>query len=279
MAGTGLTRAIRSFLANVLDDQCETICPRRALKLLMEPRVAEETWAFEHLSGPPAMVPAWRSRAERAAWFGAAAGLICIVPSFVVYMARYSALLPAMAWAQLLVETTSFSIFAGTVHSAAIALGLSLGTRAVPRVAGGALLGALSGALIAAIGCAHFGRKPVPYFGGGTLYATVAIGVLVFAVCHAHNETRSGSWRAAVGCTLLPLPVVLAFLALGGLLAPGVTQLDYATFKTFANTSGLAITGALGGAAGGALIGTWTATGAVLVARRSAPTLAPTASA
>ena len=132
-------------------------------------------------------------------------------------------------------------------------------------------MGSLSGALIAGAGCAHFGRKAVPYFGGGTLYATVAIGVLVFAVCHAHSETRSASWRAAARCTLLPLPLVLASLGFAAVLAPEVTRLDFVTIKRFVHTAGLAITGALGGAAGGAIIGAWTASGAVLMSRRTRP--------
>lgn len=232
---------------------------------------ADECWAFE--SRPvrsPGPSPA-RLRIERAAWFGALAGLICIVPGFLVYMARHSHLLPSIVWARLFVETTTFSVFTGVVHSSAIAAGLTLAQRGGRRFFGAMILGALSGAVVAAIGVVHFGSKAVPYFGGGTLYATVSMGVLVFAVCHAHNEVRSVSWRLSLRCTLLPVPFLAVLLIAVGLLLPSIITLDYMAFRGLVQTAGLGVVGALGGAVGGALIGAWTATGALLTRRAARP--------
>lgn len=227
----------------------------------------DDAWAFECRPIPsPGPSPA-RRRIERAAWFGALAGLICIVPGFVAYTARHARLLPGLMWARLFVETTTFSVFAGVVHSSAIAAGLSLSARGGRRFAGAILLGAISGAIVAAIGVTHFGSKPVPYFGGGTLYATVSIGVLVFAVCHAHSEVRAVSWRRALRYTLTPLPLLAAVVAAAAMLLPHVVTLDYVAFKPLVAAAGLPVVGALGGAAGGTLIGAWTATGALLTRR------------
>ena len=136
------------------------------------------------------------------------------------------------------------------------------------HVVGG--LGAVPAAAIAgAFAADHFGTKPLPYLGIGPIFAAVALGVAVSGTGFARTAHRTIRWRRALLHALWPSGVLALLFGLVASLAPPDVDVELDVMRSFANSLGLSVLGAIGGAFTGAVGGV--ALAVTLVAARRWP--------